>query len=164
MSDNPYAPPGSHIGQPVAASAQRACPWQVVVAVWLATVNYGIGFTAVLAAWDHGYSSDTEFIISIFGSLGVSLWIYYRIYQGRNWARMILLVQFLVGTAMVSSRFGNMMDHSAIEMAWAVAGVALKVVCLYFVFISPGRHWFRRQAAKDTPPAFLGTSKPESGI
>lgn len=139
MSDNPYAPPGSHIGQPAAAQGQMARPWQVVAAVCLATVNYGIGFAARLATWKDGNESSIVLIFILLLHLLMNFGIYHR----WNWARITLLLQFLGSTGMIFSGFERMMDRPTITVAVAVAGVPVNAVCLYFVFISPGRHWFR---------------------
>ncbi|RYD33722.1 MAG: hypothetical protein EOP86_12715 [Verrucomicrobiaceae bacterium] len=159
MSDNPYAPPVSRIDQPAMTPARMTRPWQVVAAVWLALineeiVNYGTSFATRLAVWEAIYGTKLFLLV-------MKIWVCYNLYHGWNWARMILLAYLLACAVIVTSRFDRMMDHSIMGMAGAVAGVVIDVVCLYFLFISPGRHWFRRRAAKDIPPESPETSKPE---
>jgi hypothetical protein len=79
-------------------------------------------------------------------SLLLMFWIYYKIYVGRNWARITLLVFSVLGTAMTLSPtvLNVLATAPTIAKVQALVAQAFNVAELWLLFFSPGRHWFRR--------------------
>ena len=80
MSDNPYAPPKALVDDPVLSQPEMARPRQVVTAIWLAAIGYGLGLIVIFLYWDYYSSLQTisAFIVSQLLSLALLFWIYYR--------------------------------------------------------------------------------------
>jgi hypothetical protein len=148
MSYNPYSPPASRVDDSESPQVLEVRPRQVIVAIRLAAINYLLGVVAIAASW--GYYSKLQFAGSTISQqfLGAALfvWIYYKIYAGRNWARITLLVLFMLTALMALSPLARnlLMTVPAITRAQMFVGLAMNLAILWLLFISPGRHWFRR--------------------
>ena len=148
MSDNPYAPPRSSVDDAALPQVTQVRPDQVVLAIRLAAINYGLGLVGILVSWE--YFSKLQPIGSlIFNqlfSLALSVWIYYKIYKGRNWARITLLVLFALGSVMTLSGLVRnlLMAAPVIAKVQMIVGIGIGLAILWLLFISPGRRWFRR--------------------
>jgi len=150
MSDNPYAPPKALVDDPVLSQPTMDRPKQVVIAIWLAAIGYVLGLLVMFLSWDY-YSrlqSTGMFIGSQLFSLAIMVWIYYKIYVGRNWARIVLLVFSILGGLAILNR--AVMDLLAAAPAIAkvqmYVGLGLNAAILWLLFFSPARQWFRRSA------------------
>lgn len=150
MSDNPYAPPKALVDDPVLSQPIMDRPRQVVTAIWLAAIGYGLGLLVMFLSWDY-YSklqSTGMFIGSQLFSLAIMVWIYYKIYVGRNWARIVLLVFSILGGLAILNR--AVMDLLAAAPAIAkvqmYVGLGLNAAILWLLFFSPARQWFRRSS------------------
>ncbi len=130
-------------------------PWQVVLAVRLAVLSYLMGALSLILYWD--YFSTMRSAQSVLVNLGIALiffiWIYYKIYAGRNWARITLLVILvLVGLMTMSSVFMDKISEllapaPAVVKAQMIAGLVISLIILGLLFVSPGRSWFRPKSA-----------------
>src|SRR5262245_38369650 len=149
MSENPYAPPKAHVVDAELPPPTMERPKQIMWAIWLAAIAYVLGLVVVLVSWDY-YSrlqSMASFLGSQLFSLAIMVWLYYKIYVGRNWARIVLLIFSALGMVTIMNRV--VMDILATAPALAklqtVVGLALNVVVLLLLFLAPGRQWFSRQ-------------------
>ena len=150
MSDNPYAPPKALVVDHEPTLPTMVRPSQINLALWVAAIGYGVGMIVVLLSWDYYSKFQTvgAFIGGQFFSLVICAWLYYKIYVGRNWARIVLLVFSLIGMAMTVNR--AVMDLLAaaptIAKVQMILGLAVNLFVLWRLFLAPGRHWFRRPA------------------
>lgn len=149
MSENPYAPPKTHVVDAEPALPPMERPKQIIWAIWLAALGYFLGLVVVLVSWDY-YSrlqSMTSFLTSQLFSLAIMVWLYYKVYMGRNWARIVLLIFSAIGMLTIMNRM--VMDILATAPALAkfqmFVGLALNIVVLLLLFLPPGRQWFSRQ-------------------
>lgn len=150
MSDNPYAPPKALVDDPVLSQPTMERPRQVVIAIWLAAIGYGLGLLVMSLSWDY-YSklqSMGMFIGSQLFSLTIMVWIYYKIYVGRNWARIVLLVfSILGGLAILNRAVVDLLAAApTIAKVQMYVGLGLNAAILWLLFFSPARQWFRRSA------------------
>jgi hypothetical protein len=148
MSDNPYAPPNSRVEDAQVTGLPGTRPSQIVLAIRLAAIAYGLGLVGILVSWDY-YSklqSTGSLVVNQLFSAALMIWIYYKIYVGRNWARIVLLVFSLIGTAtMLSSVVMNLLLAApAIAKVQMVVGVLVNLTVLWLLFLSPGRRWFSK--------------------
>lgn len=148
MSDNPYAPPKTHVVDSDPALVPMERPNEIMAAIWLAFINYGLGVVVVLLSWDYYSKLQTlgGFLGSQAFSLAILCWLYYKIYVGRNWARMVVLVFMAIGIVVTTNRTVMSVMESAPMLAKIQMGVgfALSLVVLWLLFVSRGRHWFKR--------------------
>jgi hypothetical protein len=148
VSENPYAAPKSFVEDALQSQTPMARPAQVVTAIWLALIGYGLGLIVIFLSWD--YYSKLQGVSVFIGSQLISLlllfWIYYKIYVGRNWARITLLVFSVLGAVMTVNPTVLNLLSAAPTLAKIQTFVALgfNVAILWLLFFSPGRHWFRR--------------------
>lgn len=87
--------------------------------------------------------------------LGLSIWFNIRIWQGRNWARWVILSitaatllaypMIIDSTAEFGPDFLAYFDQRPIGTLVDLAGLALDVVALTLIF-GPGRAWFRARS------------------
>ena len=105
MSDNPYAPPKTPVVDSDPALVPMERPNEIMAAIWLAFINYGLGVVVVLLSWDYYSKLQTlgGFLGSQAFSLAILCWLYYKIYVGRNWARMVVLVFMAIGVYSVNN-------------------------------------------------------------
>ena len=89
------------------------------------------------------------FILGQVLGLAFTVWIYYKVYMGRNWARILLLVFSAVGALFSLSSTFRTAVAAAPQFAKGqmMLGVAVNIVILWLLFVSPGREWFRREPA-----------------
>ncbi|HYM36520.1 MAG TPA: hypothetical protein VET48_14065 [Steroidobacteraceae bacterium] len=149
MDDNRYAPPKSAVADLPVADATDIRPVQVIYAVKLWAVSYIVGLLVLAANWDY-YSKLQPISSLIFGqvlSLALVGWLYYKIYVGRNWARITWLVLVIFGGAMtLSATVRNMVSEMPFAAkAHMLIAVGIDGVILWLLFFSPGRTWFRRR-------------------
>lgn len=148
MSDNPYAPPKTHVVDSDPALVPMERPKEIMTAIWLAFIGYGLGIVVVLLTWDYYSKLQTlgGFLGSQLFTLAIMFWLYYKIYMGRNWARIVLLVLAVIGLAVTMNAAAMSLLKTAPMLAKAQMGLGLvlNIVVLWLLFLSPGRHWFRR--------------------
>jgi hypothetical protein len=151
MSNNPYAPPSAPVDDVVALQASMTRPRQIVLAVQLAVLGYVLGLVVLLLSWSYYTSiqSATMLIVSQALSLVVFVWLYAKIYAGRNWARITLLVFTLLGFLGLLSEttVKLIMAGPAVAKVQMVVGLGLNLTILWLLFLSPGREWFRKSGA-----------------
>ena len=150
MSDNPYAPPKSAVQDIVPPQSEMPRPAQIVTAIRLAAIGYGLGIVVILLSWDYYSKLQTvgALIANQLFTLCVLFWLYYKIYMGRNWARITLLVFSVLGALALTLASRPAMELLAaaptIAKVGMFVGFGLNFVILWLLFLSPGRYWFRR--------------------
>ncbi|MCG3123218.1 MAG: hypothetical protein GIKADHBN_01628 [Phycisphaerales bacterium] len=151
MTHNPYAAPEAPLQDPGHEAPIRTRPKPIALVLQLAVVNYVIGAVTTVVAWDFfaPMQSIGRASISQLVSLAFATWVYYKIYKGRNWARVLLLTFWIVGVAVsFTSTVQNLMSGAPwIVKAQLVLsfGISLAIICL--LFTSPGRDWFRKSSS-----------------
>ncbi len=145
MSDanrNPYAPPQTGVGD-VASGMPIARPPQVGYAValmWLALV-LDILDTVVDPQFAEAELVSQAIIAVLLAMQAVFIVL---VSAGHNWARILVLVMFLLGTLMTVSDFGEEWRHSRL-VAWIdVSSMGVEALALVLIFTRPGSRWFRR--------------------
>src|SRR5262245_33135722 len=98
MNQNPYAPPQAAVADaPEGHVIER--PSQVGLVIKLAVINYLLGIVCITFSWS--YYKNLQSLGSLIGgqvvTIALGVWLYYKIYQGRNWARIVLLVLTIIG-------------------------------------------------------------------
>ena len=78
MSDNPYAPPKTPVVDSDPALVPMERPNEIMAAIWLAFINYGLGVVVVLLSWDYYSKLQTlgGFLGSQAFSLAILCWLY----------------------------------------------------------------------------------------
>jgi hypothetical protein len=152
LSDNLYSPPRTRVEDVSPVQPRKDRPREIVIVVQLAALHYGLGLIALAASWDY-YSRLTSTGMLIGNqvvSLALFFWIYYKIYQGRNWARITLLVVTILGcvTTFNSLVMNILMAAPTIVKAQMLIGFVITIAMMWLLFFSRGREWFRREAKR----------------
>lgn len=131
------------------AVEQAIPPVEVVTAIKLVAANFVIGSIAVALSWDYFvslYPTPTGLVFNQAFSTAILVWLYYKVYVGRNWARITLLVFMILGLWMFSSNvmMGILAAAPALAKGSMVLGFLVNLTSMYLLFISKGRHWFRK--------------------
>lgn len=150
MSDSPYTPPKARL-EPPSHSDRREIdrPKEVILAIWLVIAGYLLGWLAVFVTWDYQMSLQTPgqlFLGQAFGTV-IAAWIYYKIYHGRNWARILFLISVVLGLGVylipvVTEVLQAVPEVTKIVM---IAGHLINAAVVWLLFFSPGRHWFNKR-------------------
>ena len=152
MNDNPYAPPKAVVADPVIDPAARSRPREVTLAARLLWVALALGaFNAVVdsARLASSGSVPPYFLVgSVAGSLlvlCVLAWLTNRIAHGRNWARIVFLVMFVIGIPIFLLQLPVMFASSVFATAVSATISVLQMIALYLVFLGAGSYWFSRR-------------------
>jgi hypothetical protein len=73
------------------------------------------------------------------------IWLIGR--RAKNWARLVLLVFFLLGTPTATRVVMNNLRVKPLVGALGLVQFALQVIALFLIFTGNSRGWFRRQTA-----------------
>jgi len=121
-------------------------PSQVLLAVRLLWASLGLGIVTSAIMRPHlPPGRETLFIqVATFALLG---WLTYKIWAGRNWARITFLVLWVLGfipaVPILLRTFGVSPLAGSINLVQSL----LQIVALYLVFTNPGRSWFKPKVA-----------------
>ncbi len=132
------------------AGAEAAAPVEVVTAIKLVAASYVIGWIAVALCWDYFaslYPTPMGLIFNQAFAASIMVWLYYKVYVGRNWARFTLLVLMVLGLWMFSSNVMTDILAAAplVAKGSMVLGFLVNLTSMYLLFISKGRLWFRKR-------------------
>ena len=145
---NPYAPPGTEVADPAAAQAppavRRACIlFLTSLALGLVTLLPGVRpapaeDAAVPAAF-------TFFVVLFFG--GLTVWLTWKLYRGRNWARWAMLAYVLFGWWMGTSELTDDFLASPVAGMIDIVCIAIEAVACWSLFFGAAAGWYRALAA-----------------
>ena len=149
--DERYSPPKSPVADITPTQGPlRQPPRQIVLAIQLAVASYCLRLLAVIVSWDYYFRLQpvVMIVLTLGFSFVVSVWLYWKIYSGRNWARITLLVFTGVGVlAIVGGGLGRFMATvSIVAKISTFVGTGITFVVLWLLFLTPGREWFRTQS------------------
>jgi len=138
MSTNPYEPPSSAV-QDILPTPSRVRPKSIRIAALLLTIASVVAFGRE-AYWNNDIYVGAALLLS----LAVLLLLIFMIFQGKNWARMLLVGLFVLGS--IGSVPGMFADFASAPVAAAVslALYVVQLVALYLLFADPGNSWFTR--------------------
>jgi hypothetical protein len=146
MSGNPYAPPKAEVESAAQDEPAAERPREVVWVIWLAVFNYVLGLASIAIGWEYfaRLQSIMPTLISQAFTLVILFWLYYKIFQGRNWARVVWLVLSLLGLAMMPMTYKMLDAAPAVLKVQMLIGLGVTLAIIWLLFFSPGKLWFRR--------------------
>ena len=153
MARNPYEPPGS----PVTDSARRGQPpRQVIWAVWILRLSLIIGYSTLFlvdnltaALGDIPVETRSASMIFFFIVLALTavvyLWLIQCVKDGRNWARIVMLLLTVLG---VFNMLAGGNEAPALIRAISVTDTIIDVTAMVLLFRAPGSLWFSPRGAE----------------
>jgi hypothetical protein len=130
-------------------------PWKVTTAVYLLYVSLVFAVIGFLLFWlafgEKAHLSTVAFWGSaLLGSLVIWSLVFYLIGRGKNWARITLLVLFVLTAPpniWALAQYGNMPESAGwIDVSTRILGitdVVLQFVALVFLFQRMSSEWFK---------------------
>ena len=127
-------------------------PSSVRTAVVLMFVSLGLGFVRTILEWD----SVVERAAPIGGALVVVVvqavvivfftWVTLMIARGRNWARVLYTVFFVIGLPFVGLGMLKLLPVAPVSAMLGILQAVLQVVAVIFLFRAGSRGWFKKKA------------------
>ena len=145
MDSNPYSPPKAQVeDQEEQRPGER--PRSVTIAMAMLWTNLVISVIGMLTNYGGlnvgGRSGAAQTGGQVFGFL-ISAWLYYRIGEGRNWARITLLVLAVIFIPI--GLYGLFLIASYAPMLAVVSFLqSMVTVAALVLLFGPGRAWFRK--------------------
>ncbi len=146
MHKSPYAPPASHVADPPQVLFSIARPKQVVVAVGLLWLGLAVSIPVVSLGFNHDLDADILPILVILTALtfAFSALLNVLIYRGRNWARMVSLVLYLLSGLAIFIPVDESVASDLLEDVLNSLVYLLDGGALYLLFSMPGKLWFNQ--------------------
>lgn len=143
--DPRYAPPATEVADPPVVPALPSRPRQVLIAVALLWLSLVLGIPeAVLSSRQvEGGAAGAAVAVVMLVIFGLFGFVTVKVYQGRNWARIVMLV--LTALSVLAMLFPS--DESNAQgpglQGLYLFDVLIEVVAMYLVFSKPGSLWFK---------------------
>ena len=151
MSRNPYAPPEAHVGEVIQPEGRGVRPPQVTWAVNLFWVDLALSAVYDISTWPRaeGVLSQIGAASFVLIVLALEAWVIVHIARGRNWARWVAFASVILGVVGILGTLGVLPwpsdpAHASRYLALGVLSTLVDFAALYFLFVSSGRHWFKR--------------------
>jgi len=143
--DPRYAPPGTEVSDPPVVPALPSRPRQVKIAVALLWLSLVLGIPeAVLSSGQAGGGAagvaTAVVMLVIFGLFG---FVTVKVQQGRNWARIVMLVLTALSVAAMLFPSDEASAQGPLLQGLYLFDVVIEVVAMYLVFSKPGSLWFK---------------------
>ena len=136
------------MNQDTSAGDPRVRPDQVTAAVRLLIGSVALGMVTSALLWSHLTSrASVGFVLTIQGVTTALLgWLIYKMWQGRNWARITFVVLTALGLPFYVSTLKEYFSVSSAAGCVSLVQTALQLVAFYLIFVGPGREWFKVRA------------------
>ena len=149
MADNPYAPPQAPVvTQPLTQA--RKPPLVILAATLCLCATVAIYCWQSIDQWHYfvtGLVSGPNLVVIAVG-IAIDVWLFWKILQGRNWARWVMAVlialrnvRLLLGFVQIQSPMVMILDTSA------KLGIWLDIAVVILLFTPPAGRWFKPPSA-----------------
>lgn len=132
------------------ASQSSPKPAEIDKATFLLWLSLGIGVLKTALDWPHleAMSRSTNFFVStMVFTFAVLALLFWKVGQGRNWARITLLVFFIIGVVPGVLILRSDFQRSTVIAVLDALQTLLQIYPLWLVFTAPGRNWFTSRRA-----------------
>ncbi len=146
-NQNPYRPPQAPVSDP---GRRGVPPKQVMWAVWLMRISLVVGYASLFLVQDltaqmgdlppESRTASVGFFFFVLALTAVVyLWLIQNVKDGRNWARIVMLVLTVLG---IGSMLLGGDEAPALVRAVSVADTIIDVTAMVLIFKAPGSEWF----------------------
>ena len=150
MVNNPYAPPSAAISLVEVLNLPRVRPAEVRRAVQLLWLSYGLGLLSVAWSWSYYTARQSVTAVILQRALGmvIAIWLYGKLYQGRNWARVLTLVTTILGMLSILTPpvWKTLVALPVFSWVVVLINYVIYSYALWLFFTSPGKEWFRKRS------------------
>ena len=119
-------------------------PLQISTAVTLIWISICLGTLDSILLWRNlTASASVGFVVSVqVFTVALLACLTYKIWCGRNWARIVFVVLWAIGLIPYASTLPKFFTHSTIAGGINLFQTLLQLSALGLIFIGPGRFWF----------------------
>jgi hypothetical protein len=151
-NSNPYAPPKALVTDSQSeAEAIHQQPAAVRVAVWLLWVSLAVAVvsSAVRIKGSTEQAALNYALGLLISNAVLSIWLNLKIAAGRNWARIVWMVWFLLGASLTAAMFLTVLKQYTWNPLARVQGL-LQIVIFVLLLTPSAARWFKRKRNSDT--------------
>jgi len=159
MDTDPYRPPSANLEAPKPPRGPPPRSVKVGVGVLLFSAVLAIAITVAMHAGlipSPAAQPQSPGMEAAGAGLGliINIFLAYKIYTGRNWARWVFSILWLLGCLGLLLSFSMLRMFGSAEVlqsvpwtAWAGAGVQslIQLVAIVFMFLRESSKWFRQE-------------------
>ena len=133
----------------------KARPPQIAWFIGLQCAGLALGAVKLLLNWRHliALGSVLLLVLTFCFTIAILSFLIWKVSEGKNWARITVLVFFLIGALSFAftlrSEFARSVDLASIS----IVQVAVQACSLILVFTSPANQWFRGSPQTPQPRA-----------
>jgi len=123
------------------------CPTGIINAIKYWGINYCVSLVLIAIYWNEFYilhGSTASLLINQIFSAVFSGWLYYKIYKGKNWARITWLITMLLGAYFLGSFFNSPLIPS-ISKIHSTISISINIYIFYVIFLSSSKRWFSQE-------------------
>jgi hypothetical protein len=120
----------------------RVRPSQVSTAVLLLCASLGLGTVTSVLLRPHLAPVRRTLFIEI-ATFALLAWLTYKIWVGRNWARITFAVLAALGFVIYAPILVRLFQVSTAAGSTNLVQGLLQLVAMYLLFTHPGRGWFK---------------------
>ena len=122
-----------------------ARPQEVLYAFWLTIASLALGFVAIPLSSQVVRSQLLVFtIIGLFSTLAFTLFIFYMILQGKNWARMLYMILFISGAPFAFPAILIAFQKTPILAVIRLLQLFLQMMAVVLLLQKSTRDWFTK--------------------
>lgn len=136
----------------MASPSGTEAPKAVISAVQLIYVTLGIGLVRSALEWPEiTRDAGPGFALTILVvTYGVLLWLAAGVARGRNWARIVYVIFFLVGLPFSIKPLLQALGYAPLSGMLGIIQMALQSLCLVLLFSAQARPWFHGSTERET--------------
>jgi hypothetical protein len=157
LARNPYAPPEAQVADPSLEPSIAERPLTVTRAVQLMWFAMALGVVNLVFSWEtittmaEVPAEATSFVkmfiaVVLVLSFGLYFLIIWKMGQGRNWARILLLVLQLL--SLLANPFEQISQVGAVAATAGILAFVLEIIALVLVFMPASKAWFQPRPAR----------------
>ena len=143
-----HVPPTPLFHKPVSIIAAKNI---LYAGLFLSVLTWALGWwTTTLYA-----PTPVESVVILIVIVGITFALIKCIGMGMKWARVVLLVLFLLGLAVLPWTFVAVLKASMLVAVLSLMQTILQIIALYYLFSRASTQWFNRvkEKAQDEPAA-----------
>jgi len=129
----------------------EARPAEINRAMGLLWLGLVMGVVRTVIDWSHIAGGNLGLTLLTMGcTLAVTAFIIWKIGEGREWARAVFLVLFLVGFVPYLFVLPSDFQRAPLDAAISMAQALVQLWALWLIFAAPGGLWFKSRKSKLT--------------
>ncbi|HLX65706.1 MAG TPA: hypothetical protein VKR41_01880 [Puia sp.] len=143
-----HVPPGPLFHKPASIVAAKNI---LYAGIFLSILTWALGrWTTTMYA-----TTAVTSVVILVVIVGITFALIKCIGMGMKWARVVLLVLFLLGLATLPWTFLALLDASMVVAILILLQTILQIIALYYLFSRASTQWFNRvkEKAQDEPTA-----------